>query len=121
MLARTCANPLTAVRHGARCGDRVLLPHVVRWNGAVAGARYAELLAATGRAADPAAAAEALAARLEALARAAGLPRRLADVGVPEAALPELAAEAATQWTGRFNPRPFDGQVAQELYRAAYA
>ena len=43
------------------------------------------------------------------------------DVGVPEADLPALAAEAAEQWTGRFNPRPFDGPAAQELYRAAFA
>jgi alcohol dehydrogenase len=117
-----CANPLTA-RYGTTHGVAIalLLPHVVRWNGAVAGVRYAELLAATGRPTDPAHGAEALAARLEVLARAAGLPRRLADVGVAEAELPELAAEAALQWTGRFNPRPFDGQAAQDLYRAAYA
>ncbi len=117
-----CANPLTA-RYGTTHGVAIalLLPHVVRWNGAVAGARYAELLAATGRPVDPKGGAEALAARLEALALAAGLPRRLADVGVAEAELPELAAEAALQWTGRFNPRPFDGQAAQDLYRAAYA
>ena len=45
-----CANPLTA-RYGTTHGVAIalLLPHVVRWNGAVAGARYAELLAATGR------------------------------------------------------------------------
>ncbi len=117
-----CANPLTA-RYGTTHGVAIalLLPHVVRWNGAVSGARYAELLAATGREADPETAAAALAARLETLARAAGLPSRLADVGVPEAELPALAAEAALQWTGRYNPRPFDGPAAQELYRAAYA
>ena len=117
-----CANPLTA-RYGTTHGVAIalLLPHVVRWNGAVAGARYAELLAAIGHKAAPARAASALAARLEALARSAGLPRRLADVGVPEADLPALAAEATQQWTGRYNPRPFDAAGAQEIYRAAYA
>jgi alcohol dehydrogenase len=117
-----CANPLTA-RYGTTHGVAIalLLPHVVRWNGAVAEARYAELLAAAGRPAAPGEAAAALAARLEELARLAGLPHRLKDVGVPEADLPALAAEAAGQWTGRYNPRPFDRPAAQELYRAAYA
>ena len=117
-----CANPLTA-HYGTTHGVAIalLLPHVVRWNGAVAGARYAELLAATGRRAHDDEAALALAARLEALAVAGDLPRGLRSVGVPEADLPVLAAEAAEQWTGRFNPRPFDAKAAQELYRAAYA
>ncbi len=117
-----CANPLTA-RYGTTHGVAIalLLPHVVRWNGPVVGARYAELLAATGRRASEAEAAGALAARLEALAVAGDLPRGLRSVGVPEADLPVLAAEAAQQWTGRYNPRPFDGAAAQELYRAAYA
>ncbi len=117
-----CANPLTA-RYGTTHGIAIalLLPHVVRWNGAVAGARYAELLAATGRSADPATAASMLAARLEALAVAGELPRGLKSIGVAEADFEALSAEAAQQWTGRFNPRAFDATSAQELYRAAYA
>ena len=117
-----CANPLTA-RYGTTHGVAIalLLPHVVRWNGSVAGARYAELLAAVGRPAPDGEAASALAARLEALAAAGDLPRGLGSVGVPESDLPVLAAEAARQWTGGFNPRPFDARAAQELYRAAYA
>ena len=31
-----------------------------------------------------------------------------------------LAADAATQWTGTFNPRPFDAAAAQQLYEAAF-
>jgi len=117
-----CANPLTArfdTTHGVAIA--LLLPHVVRWNGAVAAERYAELLAATGRRVPATEAPVALAARLEELARLAGLPRRLSEVGVAEAELPALAALAAQQWTGRYNPRPFDGAAAQELYRAALA
>jgi alcohol dehydrogenase len=112
-----CANPLTA-RYGTTHGVAIalLLPHVVRWNGSVAGARYAELLAAVGRPVP-----DGEAARLEALAVAGDLPRGLGSVGVPESDLPGLAAEAAQQWTGGFNPRPFDAKAAQELYRAAYA
>ena len=117
-----CANPLTA-RYGTTHGVAIslLLPHVVRWNGAVAGERYAELLAAVGRPAPKGEAPLVLAARLEALAVAGDLPRGLRNVGVREADLEALAAEAAQQWTGRFNPRPFDEKAAQELYRAAYA
>ena len=31
-----------------------------------------------------------------------------------------LAEEAAKQWTGTFNPRPFDAAGALELYQLAY-
>jgi alcohol dehydrogenase len=117
-----CANPLTA-RYGTTHGVAIalLLPHVVRWNGEVAGARYAELLAATGSDVAEHEAAFVLASRLEALAAAGDLPRGLRSIGVAEADLAALAAEAAEQWTGRYNPRPFDSRAAQELYRAAYA
>jgi hypothetical protein len=30
------------------------------------------------------------------------------------------AADAAKQWTGTFNPRPFDAAGALEIYKAAY-
>jgi alcohol dehydrogenase len=115
-----CANPLTArygTAHGVAIG--LMLPHVVRWNARAASGRYGELLAAAGRGPerDPAGA---LADRLEALAGAGGLPRRLHAAGVAEADLPGLAEQAAEQWTGRFNPRPFDGAGALELYRGAF-
>ncbi len=61
----------------------------------------------------------ALARRLEDLAEAGGLPRRLADDGVGEDDLPKLAQEAAEQWTGGFNPRPFDEAAALDVYRGA--
>jgi alcohol dehydrogenase len=44
---------------------------------------------------------------------------KLSDSGVDESALPALAAQAAEQWTGTFNPRPFDAAGAMEIYRAA--
>jgi alcohol dehydrogenase len=114
-----CANPLTA-RHGTPHGIAIglLLPHVVRWNAAAARDGYAELAAVAGL--RPAGdAAMTLAARLEDLALRAGLPRRLGSEGVVEGDLPGLAKEAAEQWTGRFNPRPFDAAGALELYQAA--
>jgi len=103
-----CANPLTA-RYGTTHGAAIaaLLTHVVRWNQPAAGALYAEL-------------APDLADRLAALAATAGLSVRLRDLGVPHEALPVLAGDAAVQWTGRFNPRPFDEAAALEIYESAY-
>ena len=104
-----CANPLTA-HYGTTHGVAIaaLLPHVVRWNWTAAESLYGELAGAD------------LAGRLAELAAAAGLPSRLRDLGVPDEALPSLAEEAATQWTGRFNPRPFGAAAALEIYQSAY-
>jgi alcohol dehydrogenase len=118
--AHACANPLTArynITHGLALA--ILLPHVVRWNAQVATERYAALMGSPRRRARDEDAAETLARRLEDLARVGGLTMTLSDSGVDEAAIPELAAQAAAQWTGTFNPRPFDAEGAAEIYRAA--
>ena len=104
-----CANPLTAhygTTHGVAIA--VLLPHVVRWNRQAAGGLYRELGAAE------------LADDLARMAEIAGLPARLRDLSVTADALGMLAGEAAAQWTGRFNPRPFDAAGALEIYQAAH-
>ena len=112
-----CANPLTKnydTEHGAAVA--LMLPHVVRWNAEEFAALYRELwpgAGARGGASD-------LAARLEELASAGELPRTLRDARVPEGDLARLAGEAAEQWTGRFNPRPFDAAAALRLYERAY-
>jgi alcohol dehydrogenase class IV len=119
--AHACANPLTArynMAHGLALA--ILLPHVVRWNAGVAAERYAALVGSPRRRARDEDAAETLALRLEDLAAAGGLTMKLSDGGVEETALPELAAQAAGQWTGTFNPRPFDAHGAMEIYRAAF-
>jgi alcohol dehydrogenase len=119
-----CANPLTAhygTTHGVAIA--VLLPHVVRWNAGHASDRYDDLLRVCGRVERSArndSPGERLAARLEELSRAASLPATLREIGVPRDALAGLAAEAATQWTGTFNPRPFDGAAALAVYERAY-
>jgi alcohol dehydrogenase len=116
-----CANPLTAhygTTHGVAIG--VLLCPVVRWNGAAVDSRYAELARLNGHGALAQDSTEALALRLEKLAATAGLPRRLRELGVSKGDLPKLSEEAASQWTGRFNPRPFDEQGALEIYREAF-
>ena len=117
-----CANPLTA-RYGTEHGAAIaaLLPTVVRWNAPAAGARYAELLHAARRGRDNERdAAEALARRLEELIAAGGLASHVRGVVASRADLDALAEDAAGQWTGRFNPRPFDRAGALEVYELAY-
>jgi alcohol dehydrogenase len=117
-----CANPLTQ-RYGTAHGSAIamMLASVVRWNGPVAGDRYRELLRLRGTNADGASdASELLAQRLEALAAAGGLSTSLQDAGIDRADLSTLADEAARQWTGTFNPRPFDRGGAMEIYESAY-
>jgi alcohol dehydrogenase len=57
--------------------------------------------------------------RLASIAETAGLPMTLREAGIGEGALPRLAEDAATQWTGKFNPRPFDAAGALEIYQWA--
>ncbi|MEO7275258.1 MAG: iron-containing alcohol dehydrogenase [Vicinamibacterales bacterium] len=113
--AHACANPLTArydLTHGAALA--ILLPHVVRWNADIATERYA-LLVPTAASAP----AEALATQLEHFAAVGGLATTLSAAGVEPGALTALAAQAAQQWTGGFNPRSFDAEGALEIYQAA--
>ena len=131
--AHACANPVSA-RHGVAHGVAValMLPHVVRWNGAPAGDwPHEDGPAQAGPAGEtlPAAAyatlagcasSEMLAARLEELRTAAGLPERLREVGVEAPALRELAREAAQQWTAGFNPRPAGEEALLHLYEQAF-
>lgn len=115
-----CANPLTAhygTIHGVAIA--VMLPHVVRWNALAVGDRYGDLLHLAGHDQNGMPG-ERLATRLEELARAGGLPVTLRALGVPRDELPALAAEAASQWTGTFNPRPFEAAAALALYEGAY-
>jgi alcohol dehydrogenase len=118
-----CANPLTA-RYGTAHGAAIamLLPSVVRWNEIVAGHDYSSLLSWSSVAGrnNHKTPAEKLAQRLEELTEVGGLRSNLREAGVSEAELPELAAEAAEQWTGTFNPRPFNQQGAIEIYQCAY-
>jgi alcohol dehydrogenase len=115
--AHACANPLTALygtTHGIAIA--VMLPHVVRWNASVADERYGELMKISGRDG----AGDDLAARLDALARIGGLPPTLRELGVAREDIPALATDAGGQWTGTFNPRPFDAAAARDLYERAF-
>ena len=118
-----CANPLTA-RYGTEHGVAIalLLAHVVRWNGSAVAERYADLLTIAGSKPGPAkqGAADQLAKRLEELATAGGLATRLSTAGVQRKDFPALAEDAATQWTGTFNPRPLNAAGAREIYECAW-
>ncbi len=118
-----CANPLTknyGTTHGVAIG--LMLPHVVRWNKDAVGARYKELARIAGLAgdgADEANAVESLARRLEQLRNAGGLPNSLQAAGISKSDFPNLAEEAAKQWTGGFNPRDWSFEGAMEVYEKA--
>ena len=89
----------------------MMLPAVIRFNSGDAEAvrLYGELERSS-----------ALGAKLDTLLNLAGLPRTLADCGVSTSAIPLLAAEAARQWTARFNPRPLTEQDFVKLYEEAF-
>jgi alcohol dehydrogenase len=114
--AHACANPLTAkygIAHGAAVG--LMLPHVMRYNLAVATHAYEELAQLAGYES-----ADALLARITALLRTAKLPSRLQDCGIARAALPEFARAATLEWTGTFNPRPLREAEFLQVYEAAF-
>jgi alcohol dehydrogenase len=118
------ANPLTAsfgIAHGEAVA--LMLPHVVRCNGAAMNEDYAHLWDAaqlTLNGSTSAAGASAIAEFLAESAAAAGLAGRLRDQSVDRARLPQLAADATKQWTGTFNPVPLAESDFLALYEAAY-
>jgi alcohol dehydrogenase len=121
--AHALANPLTArfdIPHGQAIA--LMLPHVVRFNGAAVDHWYSEMLHCTAGVADcpaPEQGAQGLADFLERQVQACGLATRLSDCHVPEETLGDLAVEATRQWTGTFNPREMSADDFLELYRRA--
>ncbi|MBI3405191.1 MAG: iron-containing alcohol dehydrogenase [Acidobacteria bacterium] len=118
-----CANPITqkyGTVHGVAIG--LLLSHVVRWNSSAVAERYVELgrIAGLKPGATQTETAEGFALRLEELAKAGGLTTRLRDAAVKKEDFPALTEAAAKQWTGTFNPRPFDAAGAREVYECAW-
>ena len=122
--AHAAANPLTArygVIHGHAIG--VMLPAVVRFN--AQDPEVAPLyhqLALHGGLIEPgspngAPAGEKIARFLRGYQQQAGLPRSLSGIEVADGDIKLLAADAAKQWTGTFNPRPVTEREFAELYR----
>jgi len=122
--AHALANPLTAtydIAHGQAVG--LMLPHVVRFNGVEFDDLYRGLLNASGSMVQVdhgQSASEYLAGFLTRLVSNAGLEVKLAALGVEQDKLQSLAAAAAEQWTGTFNPRAVDSESLLGLYQNAF-
>jgi alcohol dehydrogenase len=121
--AHALANPLTAT-YGIVHGEAValMLPHVIRHNGRHVDTWYRDLAQANGvlasfSAADSAA--ESLANFVAKVSRQAGLAGTLTECGVPREELPQLAAAATKQWTGKYNPVALTEPEFQRLYESA--
>ena len=124
--AHAAANPLTAhfgIVHGHAVG--LMLPHVVGFNAgdetaraAYAGLARAAVLVSPGESEERAV--QELRARLSEILPLAGLAESLRACGVERTGIPELAAEAAGQWTAGFNPRPATKDDFVKLYEAVF-
>ena len=118
------ANPLTAtygIVHGEAIG--MMLPHVIRFNGEKHDSWYRELLEAScddNGMPQPSSGPDGLANFVASLVAKAGLAKCLPERNVEEAKLSDLAAAAATQWTGTFNPREVGEPELLGLYRQAF-
>lgn len=120
--AHGLANPLTArydITHGVAVA--VVLDHVVRFNGETNDRGYAGLVRLLDRDEESNGLASArLADSWTGLRGLAGVAESLQELGVVEADLELLAAQAADQWTARFNPRAATVSDMLALYRAAF-
>lgn len=121
--AHALANPLTThfdVPHGQAVG--LMLPHVIRFNSEAVEGWYLDLLStmpANGAGPVPETVDE-LAHFVAALTIKAGLSTKLEELRVAYDKLPQLAAEAAKQWTATFNPRKVGPDELLTLYQQAF-
>jgi len=124
--AHALANPLTAhfgTVHGRAVG--VLLPNVIRWNTPVVGELYWDLAMSAGwveSMATPEEASRELADRFTAMLQSAEMPSLLSELATEDDLaenMQTLAAEAAQQWTGTFNPRKMEAADFQRVYQNA--
>ncbi len=102
-----------SLHHGTL--NAVLLPHVLRFNEAAAGAKYEAMRAAMGLAAGTD-----LAAWFDGLNREIGMPRSLSQMGLPRQAIPPVIDGALADHSGPTNPRPLDRAAVTALIEAAY-
>jgi alcohol dehydrogenase len=107
------------IAHGVAVG--LMLPHVIRFNSAVVGGDYGDLVeTAKIPVTSSTDAGKRLCERIMDLKTTAGLPRHLCECHVDKSALPELAKAAASQWTAKFNPRPATETELLQLYETAF-
>jgi alcohol dehydrogenase len=123
--AHSMSHPAGA-RHGVvhGVGNAINLPHVIRFNvlgGPEIADRYRELATLLGAESggSDAEVGESLAAWVSALTSRLGLPQRLSEVGVPEAALPELVEGAMGDGCSLTNARELTEEDFEALYKAA--
>jgi alcohol dehydrogenase len=115
--AHSAANPLTAhfgVVHGQAVGR--LIPGVILRNlaDAEAALEYGVLAKIAGLDS-----VEALVEQIREVSRLAGLGASLGALGVTADAIPQMAQEAAAQWTASFNPVAFTVSDFESLYLEA--
>ncbi len=109
-IAHSCANPLTAhfgIVHGQAVG--VMLPHVILFNSfrdSESEAIYESFRPN-------------LANRVSDLLNIGGMKDNLADLNFDPEMIPQLAIEAAAQWTAQFNPVPVSTEDLQGIYHNA--
>lgn len=109
------------IAHGV--SNALLLPHVLRFNFSAAPERYAEIAVALGvaRNGSTLTTAEYGVEFLSQLSRDCGVPQKLSDLKIPQAAIPALA-KSAMQVTRllKNNLRPLAEPDAVRIYEAAY-
>ena len=97
----------------------ILLPHAVQFNAAAAPAGIAKV--ATGLGLDISATSTAVAEALARMRAALGMVARLRDAGIPQHALPAIAARGMGDWFLRGNPRPVESAAdLQTVLEAAW-
>jgi alcohol dehydrogenase len=117
--AHATANPLTAhhdITHGQAVG--LMLPAVIRMNGAVHADWYAELMREVDPQVSTGDAPERLANMVVAWLRVAGLATSLDELSIPASGIDTFVEDALKQWTGTFNPIPLDADRTRGLYRS---
>ncbi len=117
--AHATANPLTAhhdITHGQAVG--IMLPAVIRMNGAHHADWYAQLLREVMPDVSIEEAPERLAWMVTQWLREAGLATSLDQLAIPSSGIEVFVADAMKQWTGTFNPVPLDPDRTRQLYRS---
>ena len=112
--AHAAANPLTAhfdVVHGHAVG--VMLPHVVRFNAQDNAARQEYEMTVWRRR-------KISLSSWKSCSKSAACHALCANVNVRRDSLPQMAIEAAAQWTATFNPREIGAAEFEELYEKRF-
>ncbi|MBP5765015.1 MAG: iron-containing alcohol dehydrogenase, partial [Bacteroidales bacterium] len=103
--------------------NSVLLPTVMKFNMSANPKAYAEVALALG--CEPGASDEETALRgvefVARLSKACGIPQSLAEIGIPQSAVPEMARAAMLQQRLlKNNPRPVTEQDCADIYNSLY-